>query len=210
MPSRRGQAVYKRNVRRIRTICENAEHFLASFFQLSGGASPSITGYARILQHAHGLNVKGELPSPLHNPPMRVYALPHKFVYSLKSPTLFSTGPLHTGPSRVPAPTAGTGFALRTGQQPLRPSVRTGTPPLAQGRFCGLGHGPEVGPRTLFSLLSSLFLPHAAPLRRRRQLSPCADARGEPRGSPFSFSVHFSLFSLPSSLFCWLPKKSVL
>ena len=98
MPSRRGQAVYKRNVRRIRTICENAEHFLASFFQLSGGASPSLTGYARILQHAlempkwelpkkfpfwHGLNVKGELPSPLHNPPMRVYALPHKFVYSL-------------------------------------------------------------------------------------------------------------------------------
>ena len=50
MPSRRGQAVYKRNVRRIRTICENAEHFLASFFQLSGGASPSLTGYARILQ----------------------------------------------------------------------------------------------------------------------------------------------------------------
>ena len=100
MPSRRGQAVYKRNVRRIRTICENAEHFLASFFQLSGGASPSLTGYARILQHAlempkwelpkkfpfwHGLNVKGELPSPLHNPPMRVYALPHKFVYSLRA-----------------------------------------------------------------------------------------------------------------------------
>ena len=34
-------------------LCENAEHFLASFFQLSGGASPSLTGYARILQHAH-------------------------------------------------------------------------------------------------------------------------------------------------------------
>ena len=33
----------------------------------------------------HGLNVKGELPSPLHNPPMRVYALPHKFVYSLST-----------------------------------------------------------------------------------------------------------------------------
>ena len=31
-----------------------------------------------------GWNVKGELPSPLHNPPMRVYALPHKFVYSLR------------------------------------------------------------------------------------------------------------------------------
>ena len=52
MPSRRGQVVYKRNVRRIRTICENAEHFLALFFYLSGGASPSLTGYARILQHA--------------------------------------------------------------------------------------------------------------------------------------------------------------
>ena len=33
----------------------------------------------------HGMNVKGELPSPHHNPPMRVYALPHKFVYSLKT-----------------------------------------------------------------------------------------------------------------------------
>ena len=36
----------------------------------------------RQLAFWHGLNVKGELPSPLHNPPMRVYALPHKFVYS--------------------------------------------------------------------------------------------------------------------------------
>ena len=60
MPSRRGQAVYKRNVRRIRTICENAEHFLASFFQPSGGASPSLTGYARILQQVHFLRLEPE------------------------------------------------------------------------------------------------------------------------------------------------------
>ena len=31
----------------------------------------------------HRLNVKGGIPSPLHNPPMRVQALPHRFVYSL-------------------------------------------------------------------------------------------------------------------------------
>ncbi len=31
-----------------------------------------------------GLNVKGGIPSPLHNPPMRVQALPHRFVYSLR------------------------------------------------------------------------------------------------------------------------------
>ena len=29
------------------------------------------------------LNVKGGIPSPLHNPPMRVQALLQKFVYSL-------------------------------------------------------------------------------------------------------------------------------
>ena len=29
------------------------------------------------------LDVKGGIPSPLHNPPMRVYAMPHWFVYSL-------------------------------------------------------------------------------------------------------------------------------
>ena len=40
----------------------------------------------------HGMNVKGELPSPLHNPPMRVYALPHKFVYSLIAPGLQKPG----------------------------------------------------------------------------------------------------------------------
>ncbi len=32
-----------------------------------------------------GLNVKGGIPSPLHNPPMRVQAWPHRFVYSLRS-----------------------------------------------------------------------------------------------------------------------------
>ena len=31
------------------------------------------------------LNVKGGIPSPLHNPPMRIQALLQKFVYSLKS-----------------------------------------------------------------------------------------------------------------------------
>jgi hypothetical protein len=30
------------------------------------------------------LDVKGGIPSPLHNPPMRVYAMPHWFVYSLR------------------------------------------------------------------------------------------------------------------------------
>ena len=58
VPSRRDQAVCKRNVRRIRIICEIAEHFLASFFQLSGGASPSLTGYARILQQVLSQLVK--------------------------------------------------------------------------------------------------------------------------------------------------------
>ena len=32
-----------------------------------------------------GLNVKGGIPSPLHNPPMRVDTLSSVFVYSLKS-----------------------------------------------------------------------------------------------------------------------------
>ena len=32
------------------------------------------------------LNVKGGIPSPLHNPPMRVEALPQRFVYSLRRP----------------------------------------------------------------------------------------------------------------------------
>ncbi len=36
----------------------------------------------------HRLNVKGGIPSPLHNPPMRVQALPHRFVYSLRSARL--------------------------------------------------------------------------------------------------------------------------
>ena len=30
------------------------------------------------------LNVKGGIPSPLHNPPMHVEVFPHSFVYSLK------------------------------------------------------------------------------------------------------------------------------
>ena len=31
------------------------------------------------------LNVKGGIPSPLHNPPMRIEVFPHGFVYSLKT-----------------------------------------------------------------------------------------------------------------------------
>ena len=35
------------------------------------------------------LNVKGGIPSPLHNPPMRVDTLSRDFVYSLKQEPFF-------------------------------------------------------------------------------------------------------------------------
>ena len=50
-----------------------------SFFQ----AVDKVSTVPKKFPFWHGWNVKGELPSPLHNPPMRVYALPHMFVYSL-------------------------------------------------------------------------------------------------------------------------------
>ena len=42
-----------------------------------------------------GLNVKGGIPSPLHNPPMRVEVFPHSFVYSLNGRTPKDVLPFH-------------------------------------------------------------------------------------------------------------------
>ena len=69
-------------------------------------------------------------PSPLHNPPMRVQAWPHRFVYSLGRPLAASFfPPVPSGDQRSPLRSAWFPFSSRGGYQPPgshRSTKRTG------------------------------------------------------------------------------------
>ena len=156
MPSRRDLAVYKRNVRRIRTICENAEHFLASFFQLSGGASPSLTGYARILQRARfklstlcrqldgASQCAGAPPAPAQkpwaDPQPRAAADPPKAPFILRSA---GRDPAEAALTAAPAaPAARRPFS--------HPAARSPSPYSSRGSGrCRAAQRPGAGPGTI-------------------------------------------------------------